>query len=87
MNPVSTVSHAYEDNQATLLVATADPPRLTARNKHWNIKHHWFRSHLDKSGKGIEVLHIPSEQQLADIFTKALPQVLFEKFRKELLGW
>ena len=45
-NPVSFISPAIEDNQAALHVAMANPPRLTVRNKHWNIKHHWFRSHL-----------------------------------------
>ena len=39
---VSKISHAFKDNQATLIMATCDPPRLTAQSKHWNIKHHWF---------------------------------------------
>jgi hypothetical protein len=81
---VSTISHAFEDNQAALYVATADPPRLTARNKHWNTKHHWFRSKL---GDGIKVLPISSEDQRADIHTKALTQVPFERNRKKLNGW
>jgi hypothetical protein len=81
---VSTISHAHEDNEAALHVAAADPPRLTARNKHWNTKHHWFRSKL---GNGIKVLPIPSEEQLADVHTKALTQVPFERCQKKLNGW
>ena len=84
---VSFISHAFEDNQAALYVATANPPRLTARNKHWNIKHHWFRSHLGHGKDCIKVLPIPSQDQRADVFTKALTQMLFEKFRKLLMGW
>ena len=80
---VSLISHAYEDNEACLHVATADPPRLTARNKSWNVKHHWFREQLGD----IKILPIASTDQLADVFTKALTQDLFEKFRKQLNGW
>lgn len=81
---MSLVSHAYEDNEACLHIATADPPRLTARNKHWNIKHHWFRSKL---GEFIKVLPIRSQEQLADIYTKALTQDLFKACRTKLQGW
>ena len=90
---VSFVSHAFEDNQAALHIATANPPRLTARNKHWNLCHHWFRSKLGVKvdGSGVEsrilVLPIASSEQTADVFTKALTQDLFEKFRKQLCGW
>ena len=84
---VSLISHAYEDNEATLHVATADPPRLTARNKHWNVKHHWFRSHLKEGDHAILILPIASEDQLADIYTKALTEALFVKCRKKLMGW
>ncbi|KAK9134792.1 hypothetical protein Syun_014122 [Stephania yunnanensis] len=32
----------------------------------------------------VRVLHVPSRYQIADIFTKGLPQVLFEDFRDSL---
>jgi len=82
---VSTISHAYEDNEACRLYATADPPRLTARNKHWNIRHHWFRSQLGDNT--ILVQPIASADQKADIFTKALKAPQFIANRKSLLGW
>jgi len=88
---ISIISHAYENNQAKLHVATGDPPRLTARKKHWNVKHDWFRSRL---GDEIKVLPMPRANQLGDVFTKALTQepfekfrMTFEKFRMKLLGW
>ena len=73
--------------QAALYVATANPPRLTTRNKHWNIKHHWFRSHLGEGKDCIKILPIPTQDQRADIFTKALTKALFATFRKLLMGW
>jgi hypothetical protein len=84
---VSLISHAFEDNQAALYVATANSPRLTARNKHWNIKHHWFRSHLGEGKDCIKILPIPTQDQRVDIFTKALTKALFESLRKLLMGW
>ena len=82
---MSTISHVWEDNMACQLIATANPPRLTARNKHWSIKHHWFRSHLGDDT--IVVKHVASADQLADIFTKALVQRTFEGLRDLLQGW
>ena len=32
----------------------------------------------------VRVLHVPSRYQIADIFTKGLPRVLFDNFRDSL---
>ena len=56
INQVSTISHIWEDNQACITVAAADPPRLTACNKHRNVKHHRFCSKL---GNRIKIRHVP----------------------------
>ena len=82
---LSTISHVYEDNNACISVATANPPRLTPRNKHWCIKYNWFKTHLGEDT--ILIQHVNSENQIADCLTKPLTQALFEKFRKLLLGW
>jgi hypothetical protein len=81
----STMSTVWEDNQAALILATTNPPRLTPRSKHIAIKYHWFRSHLAPGQ--IEVKAIASEDQKADMFTKALKRELFAKMRKLVLGW
>ena len=82
---LSTMSTVWEDNQAALILANTDPPRLTPWSKSLGIKYHWFRSHLGK-GK-IEIKAIRSEDQLADILTKALGRVAFAKARKACMGW
>jgi len=39
----------------------------------------------EKVARGqVRVLHVPSHYQIADIFTKGLPLVLFEDFRDSL---
>ena len=82
---LSKISKVYEDNDACLLTATADPPRLTPRNKSWAIKIHWYRQWL-KDGE-IMILPIATGDQTADILTKPLSRELFERHRQTLLGW
>jgi hypothetical protein len=85
IDKLSIISKVYEDNQAALQTATADPPRLTPRNKSWAIKIHWYRQWL-KDGQ-IMILPISTDDQTADILTKPLSRELFERHRKVLLGW
>ena len=84
-NQVSTVSTVFEDNTAALALATTDPPRMTPRSKSLGVKYHWFRSKL--SPTTIVIKHVPSHDNVADIFTKALPIEAFERHRKTLCGW
>lgn len=78
-------STIFEDNQACLLLATSDPPKMTPRSKSIAVKYHWFREHLEPGV--IDILPIASEDQLADIFTKPLAPLQFTKLRAKLLGW
>jgi hypothetical protein len=78
-------STIFEDNHACYQLATSDPPRMTPRSKSIAIKYHWFREHL-RPGE-VEIKPIPSQEQLADVFTKPLSPVNFERMRKQLLGW
>ena len=82
---LSTISTVFEDNRAAQILATVDPPRMTPRSKHMAVKYHWFCSHLSPSS--IVVKSVPSQQNKADIFTKALPRNLFERHRKAICGW
>mgnify|MGYP000358533193 CR=1 FL=1 len=59
---------------------------MTARTKHINLKHHFFCSHIGKD-KGIEIKHVASTHQMADIFTKGLAKELFTHLCDLLMGW
>lgn len=85
INCSSTMSTVWEDNQAALILGTTNPPRMTPRSKHIGIQYHWFRSHL-KPGY-IEIHHIPSSSQKADILTKALERQKHEHARHLCMGW
>lgn len=75
----------WEDNNGALTLANLDPGQNTPRSKFYDIKKHWFRSHLKP--KRIEVKKIDTKDQKADLFTKPLNTVLFERLRQLLCGW
>lgn len=83
--PDSGISTVWEDNKAALTLATTDPRRMTPRSKHIAIKYNWFRKHL-KIGH-IEIKHITSEMQKADILTKTLSRIKHEQARLLTMGW
>lgn len=52
------------------------------RTKHIEMDIHFVR---EKVARGqARVLHVPSRHQIADIFTKGLPRILFDDFRTSL---
>lgn len=73
----------FEDNSGALEIAKA--PKMRPRTKYLNVKYHHFRDLVDK---GLISIHpISTENQQADILTKAVRHDLFFKFRKLILGW
>ena len=79
------LSRVYEDNQAALILADSPMPKMTPRSKHIAVKYHWFRRKLKKYR--MTLVKIISKDQLADIFTKGLTKIEFERLRKALIGW
>ena len=66
----------------TSAINIAKNPVQHSRTKHIDIRFHFLRDHVEK---GDVVLHfVESEQQLADIFTKALDSSRFAYLRGEL---
>ena len=50
--------------------------------KHIEIDIHFVREKVKRGD--VWVLHVPTRYQITDIFTKGLPQVLFDDFRSSL---
>ena len=50
------------------------------RSKHIDVRFHFIRDHV-KEGS-VELLHVASQDQVADIFTKPLSKVLYDKYKK-----
>ncbi|CAA7025129.1 unnamed protein product [Microthlaspi erraticum] len=78
--PVMTTPKLYCDNLSAVYL-TANPA-FHARSKHFETHHHYVR---ERVALGLlEVHHIPSHQQIADIFTKSLPVSSFTSLRYKL---
>jgi hypothetical protein len=60
----------------------ADNPVEHSHTKHIDIQHHFLRDHQQRGD--IDIYHICTENQLADIFTKPLDEKRFCRLRSEL---
>jgi hypothetical protein len=68
------------DNESAIKLA--NNPVQHSRTKHVDIRHHFLRNHEAKGD--IELCHVNTENQLADIFTKPLDATRFCFLRSEL---
>jgi hypothetical protein len=55
---------------------------LHSRTKHIEVRYHFLRDNAEKGN--IDLIHVPTEKQLADILTKPLDQATFARLRGEL---
>ncbi|GJU41463.1 hypothetical protein Tco_1194420 [Tanacetum coccineum] len=66
----------------TSAIAISNNPVLHSRTKHIDIRYHFIRDHILKGD--IELYFIPTEYQLADIFTKPLDEPTFTRMKAKL---
>ena len=65
-----------------LAIKIAHNPVQHSRTKHIEVHHHFIRDHVAKGD--IDLKHVPTDKQLADIFTKPLDEKVFFRLRGEL---
>ena len=70
----------YTDNQSALAVVRNLV--FHARTKHIEVHYHYVRERL--SAGEISLAYVPTQDNLANLFTKALPHEKFKAFRKAL---
>ena len=68
------------DNQSAISLATN--AQTTKRSKHLDVRWHYSREKAD-AGE-IKISYVSTQQQLADIFTKAVPKTQFQILRTAL---
>jgi hypothetical protein len=72
----------HEDNAGC--IAMSNNPVMHKRTKHIDIRYHFVR---DAIARGDIVLkYIPTDKQLADALTKAVPKPKIEYFRDHVMG-
>jgi hypothetical protein len=55
---------------------------LHSRTKHIEVSYHFLRDNVEKGN--IDLIHVPTEKQLAYILTKPLDQATFARLRGDL---
>ena len=73
-------STIFEDNQGA--IELSKNPKFHNRTKHIDISFHFIREQVNL--KVISVKYCPTEDMLADIMTKGLPKITFQRFRELL---
>lgn len=73
-------STLYLDNQSAIKLIKN--PEFHKRTKHIDVRYHFIREHYEDDLFKIE--YVPSEQQLADLFTKSLPREKFNNLKLSL---
>ncbi len=71
----------YYDNISSILLA--NNPVYHARTKHIEVHYHFIREKV--IAKEIDLIHVNTEDQVVDFFTKALGTDKLKKFRKMLV--
>jgi hypothetical protein len=75
-------SHVPLMCDSTSAISVAENPVLHSRTKHIELRYHFLRDNVEKGN--IDLIHVLTEKQLADILTKPLDQATFARLRGEL---
>jgi hypothetical protein len=74
----------YQDNQSTIRFEKNGRRSSGPNSRHIDIRYFFIKDRIGL--EGIDVQHCPTEQMLADFFTKPLQGSLFRKFREVIMG-
>ncbi|XP_071708181.1 uncharacterized mitochondrial protein AtMg00810-like [Rutidosis leptorrhynchoides] len=78
--PITKATMVFCDNLSAIYLS--GNPVQHQRTKHIELDIHFVREKVSRGE--VRILHVPTRFQIADIFTKGLPRILFEEFRSSL---
>ena len=74
----------YQDNQSAIKLETNGRASAGKQSRHIDIRYFFIKDRVDNGEITIE--HSPTDEMLADFFTKPLQGALFRKFKAVILG-
>ena len=74
----------YQDNMSAIHLAKNGRLSAGQKSRHIDIRHFFITDRIDS--ERLKIRHCPTEQMLADFFTKPLQGALFHKHRDVILG-
>jgi hypothetical protein len=74
----------YQDNKSAILLEENGRASSSKRTRHINVRYYFVTDRI-KNGE-IKIEYCPTEQMMADFFTKPLQGVLFTKFRDFIMN-
>ena len=74
----------YQDNQSTKILLENGKASSSKRTRHINIKYYFLTDRI--SNKELSVVYCPTEEMIADYFSKPLQGQKFIKFRNMVLN-
>jgi deoxyinosine 3'endonuclease (endonuclease V) len=75
-------THVPLQCDSTSAIGVAKNLVLYSKTNHIEVRYHFLRDHVEK-GK-IALIHVPTHDQIADIFTKPLDEATLTRLRGEL---
>lgn len=75
----------HQDNESTMRLAKNGRTSAGKQSRHIDIRYFFVKDRI--CSENIDLTHCPTEQMLADFFTKPLQGNLFRKFRDVILGY
>ena len=82
LQPTTIHCKAFEDHRGALEMAKV--PKMRPRTKHLNNVYHHFRESVQNNE--VTLVAVTTDDQLADLLTKPLPDNLFQRFRDKMLN-
>ena len=74
----------YQDNMSAMKLEKNDRMSSGEKTRHIDIQSFFMTDRI--KSEGIDVVHCPTTEMLADFFTKLLQGALFKKFKRVLMG-
>ena len=74
----------YQDNKSTILLANNGKASSSKRTKHINVRYFFVTDRINK--KELKVAYCPTDDMVADFFTKPLHGTKFLKFRRLIMN-